>query len=125
MIDFLHTSPLAMLFWLMVGHFLADFPLQGDFLAKAKNKYTEPESPFWRVAMCAHATIHAGFIALITGSYLCALLEWSCHITIDNLKCRGRIGFNEDQIYHFLCKIAWVVYIYWAFPALFPGVKPL
>ena len=26
------------LFWLMVGHALADYPLQGDFLAKAKNR---------------------------------------------------------------------------------------
>ena len=51
-----------MLFVLVVAHFLCDFPLQGDFLAKAKN----PEAPLpgvpWQWAMLAHAAIHAGAV---------------------------------------------------------------
>jgi hypothetical protein len=68
------------LFALLVGHFLADYPLQGDFLARAKDRNSDLGKQFgWRNAMCAHAMIHAGVVALITGSLGLAYLEAGIH----------------------------------------------
>lgn len=94
---------LLMLFW----HALADYPLQGDFLAKAKNRSAPiPGVPWWQ-ALTAHAAIHAGGVGIITGSAWLALAEFAAHFAIDDLKCRGRIGFNTDQALHVACKAAW------------------
>lgn len=96
-----------MLFWLLVGHALADYPLQGDFLAKAKNGLAPIAGVPWWQALSAHALIHAGFVAAITGSIWLGLAEFSAHWWIDNAKCRGRIGFNVDQLLHVACKVFW------------------
>jgi hypothetical protein len=96
---------LALLFW----HALADYPLQGDFLAKAKNETAPiPGVPWWQ-AMLAHATIHAGGVLLITGSTYMAMLELVFHYWIDRAKCTGKIGYNADQLLHVACKIGYVV----------------
>ena len=100
MVDFLQV-----LFGLVVMHALADYPLQGDFLAKAKNRLTPiPGIPWWQ-ALGAHAVIHGGGVALITGSVTLGLVEVVVHFLIDDFKCRGRIGFNGDQSLHIACKI--------------------
>ncbi|MET3929564.1 hypothetical protein ABIE51_001451 [Lysobacter sp. OAE881] len=98
-----------MLFWLLVGHALADYPLQGDFLAKAKNRSAPiPGIPWWQ-ALGAHAMIHGGFVALITGSVWLGLAEVVCHFLIDDFKCLGRIEFNTDQGLHVACKALWAI----------------
>lgn len=58
-----------MLFLLVCAHFLADYPLQGDFLALNKARTGPGYVPWWH-ALTAHAFIHGGFVALITG-YWC------------------------------------------------------
>lgn len=94
---------------LVFAHALADYPLQGDFLSRAKNRTAPiPTVPWWQ-AMAAHATIHAGFVGLITGSALLAAAEFVIHWITDDLKCRGKINFNIDQGIHILCKTAWAV----------------
>lgn len=102
-----------MLCGLVSAHALCDYPLQGDFLAKAKNRLLPiPGVPWWQ-ALGAHASIHGGAVALVTGIWWIGLLEFAAHFIIDDLKCSGRLGagakaFNVDQIGHLFCKVAWV-----------------
>ena len=105
------------LFFLLVGHALADYPLQGDFLAKAKSRTAPiPGFPWWQ-ALTAHAIIHAGMVGLIvllaTGDhglvYALAAAEFVAHFLTDDAKCRGRIGLNTDQTIHVACKVLWAL----------------
>ena len=92
---------------LIVGHALADYPLQGDFLSKAKNRTAPiPGVPWWQ-ALGAHAVIHGGIVAIITRDWRLGLAEAAAHAITDDLKCRGLIDFNTDQAIHFACKVAW------------------
>lgn len=102
-------SAAILLFWLLVGHAVADYPLQGDFLAKAKNAWLPIADIPWWIAMSSHCAIHAGAVALITHNYLFASLEFGIHFVIDVLKCSGRTSFATDQTLHLICKIAWVL----------------
>jgi len=96
------------LFLLIAGHALADYPLQGDFLAKAKNRRIPmPGVPFWQ-ALGAHALIHGGVVAIVTGIWWLGLCEAVAHAVIDDAKCTGKIGFNADQAFHVACKVLWV-----------------
>lgn len=94
---------------LVVGHFLCDYPLQGDFLAKAKN-HRQPilGVPFYQ-ALIAHSAIQAGMVWLITGSKVCGGVEFVIHSVTDYLKCDEKITFNQDQIIHLLCKAGYVL----------------
>lgn len=98
---------ISLLFLLLVWHALADYPLQGDFLAKAKNRMAPIPGVPWYQALGAHALIHAGGVALLTGSLALGVAELVAHFLIDDAKCRGRIGFNADQGLHFACKVLW------------------
>lgn len=99
---------------LIFAHFIADYPLQGDFLAKGKNR-TNPIKgvPFWH-PLTAHASIHGGFVGLITGNLFLGLAETAVHWFADDAKCRGWIGYNTDQAIHIGCKLVWVLLLfYW------------
>lgn len=102
---------ISMLMAMIVWHALADYPLQGDFLAKAKNRTAPIPGVPWYQALGAHAAIHAGGVGVITGSAWLGLAEFAAHFLIDDAKCRGRIGFNADQAMHMACKVAWVIVI--------------
>jgi hypothetical protein len=92
-------------FYLLVGHAIADYPLQGNFLAKGKN-HTSPLPGFpWQIILFLHALIHAGFVAYLTHSTGAGLFELGMHFMIDYLKCDGRTSFVEDQLLHILCKV--------------------
>ena len=94
---------------LLIGaHFLCDYPLQGDFLAKAKNRDVPIPGVPWYQAMVAHVSIHGLAVGLITGAWWIAILELISHFIIDDLKCRKIIGFNTDQLLHIVCKLLWV-----------------
>jgi hypothetical protein len=100
-----------LLILLVFCHFLADYPLQGDFLAKAKNRATAiPGVPWWQ-AMGAHCGIHAGFVYLLTSCWTLAAIEFYVHWVTDSKKCSGKIGFNTDQFIHLLCKVAYAVIV--------------
>lgn len=98
------------LFLVMVGvHALCDYPLQGDFLAKAKNRSAPiPGVPWWQ-AMAAHAAIQALGVGLATGSAPLALAEFVAHFVIDDCKCAGKLSYNQDQALHLACKALWCV----------------
>lgn len=93
---------------LLLAHFLADYPLQGDFLAKAKNRTAPTPGVPWQQALGAHAAIHAGFVGVILNP-LFGFLEFAAHWLIDDAKCRGKLSFNLDQTLHIVCKVAWLV----------------
>lgn len=116
------ASALVMLFALTIGHAFADFPLQGDFLSRGKNRNSPPvqladgkrgPENLWAYLMSAHCLIHAGFVWIITGSVILALAEFFLHLSIDVAKCEGKTSFATDQWLHILTKVAYVG-ILWA-----------
>ena len=100
---------LTLFILLTFGHFLADYPLQGDFLARAKNLVNPIAGVPWYQAMAAHCGIHAGFVFLITGSFLCTGIEFVFHFLIDVSKCEGKISYNIDQAMHVGTKIFLII----------------
>lgn len=99
----------SLLFLLVAAHALADYPLQGDFLAQAKNRHTALGKVFWPHALFAHSMIHGGFVLLLTGSIWLALAEIAIHAMTDFLKCDNMITLNTDQFIHLACKITWAL----------------
>ena len=104
-------SALQMFFALAIGHALADFPLQGEYLALGKNRrYLEnlgdPMRPpeIWISCMGAHCLIHAGAVWAVTGSALLGAVDLVLHWTLDVSKCAGRTNYTQDQIMHLVCK---------------------
>lgn len=96
------------LFYLLAAHGVCDYPLQGDFLARGKNHTAPLPGVPWYQCLIWHAMIHAGAVALITGSLWLGIAEFIAHCLIDFGKCSGWFGFNTDQALHVVCKIAWV-----------------
>lgn len=97
------------LFWLLAAHALADFPLQGDFLARAKDHTTELGRSWWPIALPAHALIHGAFVARVTGSVRLGWVETVAHLLIDRAKCEGKTNIYQDQAMHVACKVAYVL----------------
>lgn len=103
---------ILLFFWLLVGHALCDYPLQGDFLAKAKNRKTPLPGVPWIHGLFWHALIHAGAVLLVTGRPLFAALELGLHMVIDDAKCHSGLepgrAFHLDQYAHVLCKALYI-----------------
>lgn len=115
-------SALALFFALVIGHAFADFPLQGEFLSRGKNRHNEPPkladgkvSPpnLWIYLMTAHCLIHTGFVWVLTGSIIFALAELILHWVIDSLKCEGGTSFATDQWLHVISKAVYVVILWY------------
>lgn len=105
------VESITLFFLLICGHALADYPLQGDFLAKGKNHKAPIDGvPFYH-CLAAHSLIHGGFVYLVTGSLFLGLLETICHAFIDFGKCDKLYGLNTDQALHVLCKGVWILLI--------------
>jgi len=103
-----------LLLLLFAGHALCDYPLQGDFLSKAKNhKSPIPGVPFWQ-ALTAHSLIHMGMVLLITNSIELAIAEFIVHWVTDYSKCGGLISYNQDQFIHYFSKVLWISILYTA-----------
>lgn len=110
---------ISLIILLLLWHALADFPLQGDFIArfKAPAIYWPERAPapngdygwvpnaIWPWCMSAHCMIHAGGVFFITMSWQCAVFEFATHWVIDWTKCHGRISFNTDQVLHLIGKL--------------------
>lgn len=104
---------------LVLGHYLGDFALQSKFIADGKNCQSPLNGVPWRQVLMAHAGIHGGFVGgavALAGLSHPELLHWAVvfgvaetaiHYRIDREKCGGRFGWNLDQTFHFLCKLAW------------------
>lgn len=115
---------------LLIGHALCDYPLQGDFLARGKNRFTPLPGVPWYWCLGAHAAIHAGAVWMLTQVWWLGLLEFIFHALIDDTKCalanvwpvRDRNAadgfsdhalFNYDQAAHVVCKAVWVGLLWW------------
>jgi hypothetical protein len=97
----------ALFLKLAIGHFVCDYPLQGDFLAAAKNHLKPILGVPWYQALMAHSAIQAGMVWLVTGKLWLAGIEFVLHAGIDYAKSNGNISFNQDQTCHLLCKLAY------------------
>lgn len=100
-----------MLVLLVLAHLLFDFPLQGDFLARAKNSQAPIPGVPWQTALTSHAAMHAGAVYLITGAAWAASIEFIVHFVVDDMKSRGWIDFNTDQAVHLACKVLYACLI--------------
>jgi len=98
---------LRLIFLLFAAHAVCDYPLQGDFLAKGKNRHTPIPGIPWYQCLTAHALIQAGAVYLITGSLILGALELILHWIADFAKCEGWTNLNQDQAFHYLCKLVW------------------
>lgn len=92
---------LTVLFLLMGSHFICDYPLQSDFIAQGKNRYTPVGKMYWTVVLPAHGMVHAMGVFLITQSLGLAIFQLVTHVIIDFIKCENRITFHQDQYLHF------------------------
>ena len=92
---------------MVAAHALADYPLQGDFLSKAKNRAAPLPGVPWYQALGAHAIIHGAAVGYITKSPALGIAETIVHAITDDLKCNGKLSFNQDQAIHLGCKALW------------------
>lgn len=101
------ASPIELLLLLALTHFLCDFGLQSDRMAREKCAGQDATLP-WGWWLGSHGAIHGLGVALVTGVPLLALPELVLHALIDRLKCRGHFGIGTDQVLHLACKALWV-----------------
>ena len=115
------VSALFLLFAFTIGHAFADFPLQGDFLSRGKNRNAPPPpladgkacpANLWVYLMSAHCLIHAGVVWIIGGYAILAVVEFILHWLIDVVKCEGHTSFATDQWLHILTKVAYVAILW-------------
>lgn len=108
----------VLLFMLVIGHFIADYPLQSDFIGRGKNRF-RPVDPrtippgqvpqtVWPWIMTAHASTHAAAVFIVLGSPVLALFELISHWIIDYGKCANKYGIHADQSMHIGCKVLWL-----------------
>ena len=117
---------LMVLFAFLVVHAVADFGLQGPFLAQAKNRGADlsaffgetPPPGVWVHALTAHSLIHAGGIWLVSGSVVLGAIELVLHWVIDFAKSGRLFGFHVDQGLHIACKLGYVAALYYLPPGL-------
>ena len=106
---------LQVLFALIIAHVLFDYPLQGDFLAKFKNRHYKGEGEMtpllWVHCLTAHSLMHAGAVWAITGSFMIGIAELVLHWIIDYIKCEGITNIHTDQLLHILCRVGYVIAI--------------
>ena len=109
MSSIIEQGPFAVFLALVIAHAVTDFPLQGAYLAKQKNRYLADSRPEWIVALTAHCLIQAGGVWLVTGSMVLCGAEFFLHALIDSSKSEKRFGLLTDQSLHLLCKLGYVI----------------
>lgn len=107
-----------MLFLLIAGHALGDYPLQSEAMATCKCRKAhlplQNEVP-WYYWMTAHCLVHGLITALLIHwcgwsmqlAVIYGVFEFAAHWIIDSLKCEGVTSIHIDQLLHVACKIAW------------------
>lgn len=97
---------------LVAAHFLCDFSLQSDTMAREKSRRSATELQKhvpWYYWMLAHACVHGLAVGLVLQSMPIGLAEVCAHFFIDTVKCNGRINIHQDQALHLLSKALWVL----------------
>ncbi len=111
------TAGLVLFFAFLIGHAVADYSLQSEFIALAKSRHSDLSSTFrngaqpglWIHALGAHSLVHAGAVWIISGSVILALAELILHSIIDFVKSENWISLNADQALHCLCKLVYAI----------------
>lgn len=98
---------MAELLALLMGHAVADFGLQSDWMAKHKSYRDSLSYVPWYYVMGSHGLIHGTAVWVATGSPLLGLLETLAHTLIDTGKCANWYGIHADQGLHLGCKLVW------------------
>lgn len=96
--------------WLLVGHAVADYPLQGEAMATEKDRHSKTPLQIyvpWFYWLSAHALIHGGVVALVTQSIWLGVAETLVHWFLDFIKCEGWTNIHQDQALHVACKGVW------------------
>jgi hypothetical protein len=101
-------GPVGLLFAFLIVHALADFPLQGEYLAREKVRGNSGGRPSWFIALSAHSLIHGGGVWWVSGSMTIGLIEVFLHWGIDLGKGEGKFGLVADQLLHVACKLGYV-----------------
>ncbi|MGL4400672.1 MAG: DUF3307 domain-containing protein [Luteolibacter sp.] len=109
MTSLVDQGPFAVFAAFVVMHALADFPLQGDYIAKQKSRAQADSFSVWVIALSAHCVIHAGGVWLVSGSLALGIAELGAHALIDGYKGEGKFGMVADQILHLACKVVYTV----------------
>lgn len=99
-----------LLLFLIFAHYLCDFGLQNDFIAKFK---VPGSAPFWYHVMMAHCAMQALGVMVVTHNSKLALAEFATHFAIDYFKCLKKLSFNQDQALHLICKLIWFGLLFW------------
>ena len=105
---------LIMLSMLLCCHFLLDFAIQGDFVAKFKARNVDGNhNTTWQWVLTAHAASHTLPVVIITQSLLLGGIMFLSHFIIDFLKCEQKLNFNQDQTLHIIVilLITWLNFI--------------
>jgi hypothetical protein len=108
-----------MFFYLLAGHALADFALQGDAMAACKcRKSSHPAAVGvpWYYWLTSHTLLHGGIVAAVVRAYGYeqhvavgfGIAEAVVHWIIDYAKCARLFGIHVDQFLHVACKAVWV-----------------
>jgi len=109
-----------MFFYLLAGHALADFPLQGESMAACKcpkSQHPAAKAVPWYYWLSAHALVHGGVVAAIIRFHGYdpavavgfGIAETLIHWVIDYGKCAKWFCIHTDQILHVACKAAWTL----------------
>ena len=112
---------IKLLFVLIAAHFVADFSLQTEPMAREKRRASDTELQKivpWYWWLTAHSMTH-GFLTWVVlglglqfyGAVYIAMAETVAHWFIDFGKCEGYYGLKVDQALHLICKIMWVSYV--------------
>lgn len=106
------SGPFALFFAFAIAHALADYPLQGDYLARMKCR--DQASNFWEwfCALTAHSLVQAGGVWIVSGSVVLGFSELLLHWLIDLGKGEGKFGYATDQFLHLACKVAYVIVLF-------------
>lgn len=108
------SGPFALFFAFAIVHALADFPLQGDYLARMKRRDQSNRAAEWIIPLTAHSLVHAGGVWIISGSAILGATELCLHWLIDLGKGEGKFGYVADQLLHLACKLAYVIVMVYA-----------
>lgn len=104
-----HSGPFALFFAFAIAHALADFPLQGDYLARMKRRDQAGNLSEWIISLTAHSLVQAGGVWIVSGSAILGATELCLHWLIDLGKGEGKFGYLTDQLLHLACKLVYVI----------------
>lgn len=94
---------------LITMHFIGDYVLQSDFMAKAKNRNTDVGRVMSTYVLPAHASVHGLLVLIVTGSIILFYIEAIFHYIVDYNKNESIITLHQDQLLHLGSKIVVLV----------------